>query len=143
MKRALVLVTLVGGLLPISWAWAAGTPIEADSLSRVLELNLAKEAVEQLRGDEVTSFKLYTAPEKSVLAWWLGKVLYLYPINGSDHAARAAQLFEMLSKYGLDSFVAERKVKRLEGFNQVTLVRAIQLASGSVVTAGRTRQSDD
>ena len=110
---------------------ARGSPgkDEPDAIRNVLEMNLTRAQAEELSGTEVTEFRLYVSPTRSVIAWWRERTLYVYPITDSGHEARAAALVELLRQHGLTSFVAERKSSRIEGFNQVSLVKAFQVAA--------------
>ena len=138
-RLVLALVTLT---CPFT-AYAATVADEPDSLKNVLELSLTRLQVEELPGSEVTEFRLYTTADRSIIAWWKEKTLYLYPLTGADHEQRAASLVGLLRQHGLVTFVAERKAKRVEGFNQVSLVKAFQIAAGMRnPAAGKSSRAD-
>ena len=123
-------------LLQAPPARAATLADEPDSVKNVLELNLARLQADEIAGGEVTEFRLYTTSDRSLIAWWREKTLYLYPVAGPDHEQRASALVGLLRQYGLVTFVAERKSKRIEGFNQVSIVKAFQVAAGVASTTG-------
>ena len=137
---AVGLVCVLLTSFPLSAAGATSAADEPDSIKNVLELSLNRAGLEEVAGNEVMEFRLYTTADRSVVAWWREKTLYVYPLSGTDHEARAAALIGLLRQHGLTSFVVERKAKRLEGFNQVAVVKALQvttpLRSGSTGKGG-------
>lgn len=79
----------------------------------------------ELPGQGITGFRLYSTENFSCIAWEYEKEFYTYFLKNENHVTQAAELFGLLKKNGLDTFVAVRegKSKRLHKYHKVMAVK--------------------
>lgn len=133
MKNQTFLKKTVIWTAAILWIWAVPQLAEdlkdqPDSLRYVMGINVDDSVVEELPGDSVKRFRLYTLPERSTILWRYGKHYYYYNFREGGHLLRATALFDQLRQNGLTSFVAKRKGNTVK-FHEYRQVLAIQVSS--------------
>ncbi len=96
-----------------------------DSIRYILGIDVDGSNLVELPGNDILTFKLYTTDKLSNIVWKFKKEYYIYSIYDKNHIVRATQLFKLLKKNGIGTFVAVREgtTIRLEKYHKVLAIQ--------------------
>ena len=96
-----------------------------DSIRYILNIAVDGSNLVELPGIDILTFKLYTTGKQSNIVWKFEKEYYIYSIYDNNHIVRATQLFKLLKKNGIRTFVAIREgtTIRLEKYHKVLAIQ--------------------
>ena len=96
-----------------------------DSIRYILGIDVDGSILVELPGKDILQFKLYTSGKQSRIVWKFKEEYYIYSIVDENHVVRATELFQLMKKNGIGTFVAVRKGTniRLEKYHKVLAIQ--------------------
>jgi uncharacterized protein YcfL len=109
----IILVLLVIGSSPFLVQTLAEDDLHdlPDSIRYILGIEVDKSRIVELSGQNIKSFSLYTNSSKSTILWVHNNEYYMYALSDADHLEKATELFKLLKKHGLDTYITTVKGK--------------------------------
>jgi hypothetical protein len=99
-----------------------------DSIMYIMGINIDDSTLEELPGNDIIEFRIYTTAKKSSIVWKFQNEYFIFTLDSSDHILKAAELFKQLKKNGITTFVAKRNGKTIR-LNKYRTVLAVQIVA--------------